>query len=45
MWSFLMRHLDLLLGVVTVAVWFGTIGWYLRNDIRRAWQAYQNRWP
>jgi hypothetical protein len=42
-WPFLGRHLDMVFGVLAVALWGGSLGWFVRNDIRKAWRDYQDR--
>jgi hypothetical protein len=43
MWSFLGRHLNLLLAILAVSLWGGALGWFLRNDVRNAWRDYRKR--
>jgi hypothetical protein len=44
MWPFVWRHIGLLLGIIATTLWVGAVSWFVRNDIRRAWRDYQNRW-
>ncbi len=43
-WPFLGRHLGLMMAITAITLWGGSIYWYFRRDVRRAWRDYQNRW-
>ncbi len=44
MGRFLDGHFYLLIGLLTVVLWIGALGWYIGPDIWRHWQARHTRW-
>ena len=36
--------INLTLGIIAVLIWGGAFVWYFYDDLRRAWEAYRQRW-